>query len=154
MISGSWIWDAKTDFDPTLTATNLLTPIVYGNRLINVPEYRLNLFNKFTFTTSGWYQGATVGFGARYASKMNVFLDQNANPARGGYTAGDYVVFDGLLAFPWRVGDYRLNFALSVNNLFDEDYSEGGFNLSPPRSWSSLRRRTAVVLQKKFDFSP
>ncbi len=135
LFSGSWIWDAKTDFDPTLTETNLLTPIVYRNRLINVPDYRANLFNKYTFTNSGWYQGATIGFGARYASKMNVFLDQNANPSRGGYTAGDYVVFDGLVGFPWRVGDYRLNFSLSVNNVFDKDYSEGGFNLSPPRSW-------------------
>jgi outer membrane receptor protein involved in Fe transport len=138
LVSGSWIWTAKTVADASLVATHINRPIVFGNRLPFVPEYRLNAFQKYTFTENiiGEYgRGLSIGLGARYASKMTIGLDQNFNPGRGGLTAGNYVVFDTVFGYTWNVLGYNLTTTLNVNNLFDKDYSEGGFNLSAPRSW-------------------
>ncbi len=145
--SGSWMWEAKTVSDASLTVTAvnnpLARPIVFGNRLPYAPKYRLNLFQKYTFTGDifgGYGRGFSAGLGARYSSKINIALDQNTNPSRGGLTGGNYLVFDAVFSYPWQVFGYRLTTTLNVNNVLDKEYIEGGgvsggFNLSPPRSW-------------------
>jgi outer membrane receptor protein involved in Fe transport len=145
VVSGSWMWTAKTvsdkslDITPTSSAAAIATrAIVFGNRLPFAPEYRLNLFQKYTLTDNvlgRFGRGASVGVGARYASEINIALDQNTNPDRGGLTAGDYVVFDTVFGLPVEVFGYNMRLSLNVTNVFDKEYSEGGFNLSPPRSW-------------------
>lgn len=138
IVSGSWMWTARTIHDPTLTLTNPATPIVYGNRLPYAPEYRFNVFQKYTFADGllgPLGRGASVGLGARYASRINLSLDQNYNPGRGGLTAGNYLVFDSVLNYPFTFQGYDLSASFAVNNLLNEEYSEGGANLSPLRTW-------------------
>jgi hypothetical protein len=68
VISGSWMWEAATVADPSLAPTNLARPIIFGNRLPYAPKYRLNAFQKYTFTEGvmgGWARGASAGLGAR-----------------------------------------------------------------------------------------
>jgi outer membrane receptor protein involved in Fe transport len=137
VVSGSWLWTAKTVSDDSLVPGSPLHTIVFGNRLPNAPKYRFNVFQKYTFTEGigGFAQGASLGVGTRYSSKANFSLDQNFNPQRGGFTSGDYLVFDTVIGYPFEVGGYRMTASLNVNNVFNTRYSEGGFNLSNPRSW-------------------
>jgi len=139
VISGSWMWDAKTVSDVSVAKTAVISPILFGERLPFVPEYRFNIWQKYTFTDNviGSYgRGLSIGGGFRYSSEMNISTrDMNFNPRTGGLTAGDYVVFDALVNLPFEVFGYRMNSSLNLNNVFNKEYSEGGFNLSPPRSW-------------------
>lgn len=145
VVSGGWMWRAETVSDPSLdllpnspAATVISRNIIFGNRLAYAPEYKLNIFNKYTFTNNfvgEFGRGFSAGLGARYSSEIVISNDQNFNPGRGGITAGDYVVFQGVLSYPVEVFGYRLNTTLNVDNLFDKKYSEGGFALASPRSY-------------------
>jgi outer membrane receptor protein involved in Fe transport len=145
VISGSWMWTAKTIADPSVQPTNqngtknFIYDVLFSNRLPFAPKYRFNVFQKYTFTDdiiAGVGRGFSAGLGARYSSKINLSVrDMNLNPQRGGLTAGDYLVFDSVFSYPFEVYGYKLTGSLNITNLLDKDYTEGGFNLSPPRQW-------------------
>lgn len=139
IVSGSWMWQAATVADPSIAATNLARPIIFGNRLAFAPKYRLNFFPKYTFTEGvlgGWGRGVSAGLGFRYSSEIIISNDQNFNASRGGLTAGNYTVFDAVFSYPAEIYGYKMNFTLNVNNAFNKEYSEGGLNLSAPRTWT------------------
>jgi outer membrane receptor protein involved in Fe transport len=145
VISGSWIWTADTLADPSVIrvnpngTVNFIHDVLFSERLPFVPEYRFNIFQKYTFVDDiigGFGRGFSAGLGMRYSSEMNISIrDMNFNPKTGGLTAGDYVVFDTVFSYPFEVFGYKMTGTLNVNNVLDEEYSEGGFNLSPPRQW-------------------
>ncbi len=150
VINGSWLWTAETVYDktraaPGSTAYNALTPagrvasdIYYNARIENVPEFRANFFGKYNFTegiVNGVGRGSAVGFGARYSSKTVVSRSVDWNPLAGGYHAGDYLVFDLTLSYPWKALGYRIDSMFGVYNVTDEKYSEGSFVQSPSRNW-------------------
>jgi outer membrane receptor protein involved in Fe transport len=146
VVSGGWMWSSKTLADPTLTTILPTTPattviarnIVFGNRLAYSPEFRLNVFNKYTFTNNfagDFGRGLSVGLGARYSSEILIGVDQNYGPGRGGVTAGNYVTFDSVFSYPMEVLGYKLSGTLHVGNLFDKEYSEGNIGLAPARSY-------------------
>jgi len=151
VINGSWLWTAKTVFDKTRAAPgtpvyNASTPaakvasdIYYKGRLENVPEFRFNIFNKYTFVdgvVNGLARGLNVGVGMRYSSETSVSRSVDWNPLAGGYQAGDYVVFDATIGYPWEVFGYKFTSQLGVYNVTDAKYSEGSFALSPARNWT------------------
>jgi outer membrane receptor protein involved in Fe transport len=112
--------------------------ILWKARLENVPEYRLNLFGKYTFTDNflGDYgRGLTTGLGLRYSSKTVVSRSVDWNPLGGGYQAGNYLVWDLTLGYPFQVMGYKLRANLGIYNVTDEKYSEGSFAMSPARNW-------------------
>jgi outer membrane receptor protein involved in Fe transport len=145
VVSGSWMWTAKLMSDPSLgltplstTAQRIQNEISFGSRLINAPEYRLNVFNKYTFTDNfiGEHgRGFSVGLGMRYSSEINIQNNVNMWTARGGLAAGDYVVFDTVLSYPFEVFGYKMTGTLNVGNLTDKEYLEGNYNLAEPRSY-------------------
>lgn len=146
VLNGAWMWTAKTLIEPTkpkpgTSAYNLLTPagkiandIFYGARIENVPEYRLNTTAKYTFT-GGYLAGLAVGGAARYSSETIISRDANWNPFRGGLTAGNFLVFDTNLSYPWEVLGYKVSSSLGVYNILDEKYFEGTYVASPRRNW-------------------
>jgi outer membrane receptor protein involved in Fe transport len=149
-INGSWMWTAETVYDktrpaPGTAAYNALTPagkvasdIYYKARIENVPEFRFNFVGKYTFVdglTNGWGRGASVGLGLRYSSETVVSRSVDWNPLAGGYQAGDYVVYDLMLGYPFKVFGYRLDAMAGLYNVLDEEYSEGSFAMSPARNW-------------------
>jgi len=143
VVSGGWMWSSKTLSDPTLTtlspAASATRAIVFANRLAYAPEFRFNVFNKYTFTRDliGEYgRGLSVGLGARYASEIIISNDQNFNPGRGGVTAGNYTVFDAVFSYPFRAFGYQLSTTLNVTNALDKEYSEGNFALASPRAYT------------------
>lgn len=152
VLNGAWMWQAETIDNPTMfkpgtdkfnaaTAANqALYAMYYNNRIENVPEYRLNLFNKYTFTDTV-VRGLSVGLGARYSSKTIVSRSLDWNPDRGGITVGNYLVFDATAAYPWELFGYRLVTSLGINNLTNKEYFEGNTAQANPRSWVL---RTAV----------
>jgi len=146
VINGSWLWTAKTVYDKTRAApgtaaynnlsaaAKVASDIYYGARIENVPEYRFNAFGKYTFT-DGPVRGLSVGAGMRYSSETVVSRSVDWNPLNGGYQAGDYVVFDLSLGYPWKIAGFNIRSSLGVYNVTDEKYSEGSFVLSPARNW-------------------
>jgi outer membrane receptor protein involved in Fe transport len=146
VISGSWMWTARTVSDPSLTTITPATPqstivardIVFGNRIPFAPEYRFNVFNKYTFDhdlVGDFGRGVSLGLGARYASEIIIGNDVNFNAANGGLTAGNYLVFQTNVSVPFEVLGYKMSATLNVDNVTNKNYSEGGSNLSPPRSY-------------------
>ena len=150
VINGSWLWTAKTVYDKTRAAPgtavyNASTPaakvasdIYYNARLENVPEFRFNIFNKYTFVdgvVNGVARGLNVGVGMRYSSETVVSRFVDWNPLTNGYQAGDYLVFDTTIGYPWELFGYKLNTTLGIYNVTDKKYSEGSFALSPARNF-------------------
>jgi outer membrane receptor protein involved in Fe transport len=146
VVSGGWMWSSKTLSDPSLdilpnstAGTVISRNIIFGNRLAYAPEFRFNVFNKYTFTRDflGDYgSGFSVGLGARYSSEIIISNDQNFNASRGGITAGNYTVFDAVFSYPFKVYGYQMSGSLNVNNALDKEYSEGNFALAAPRSFT------------------
>jgi outer membrane receptor protein involved in Fe transport len=146
VVNGSWLWTAKTVYDKTRAAPGTTTynslsaaakvasDIYYGARIENVPEYRFNVFGKYTFT-DGPVRGGSVGAGMRYSSETVVSRSVDWNPLNGGYQAGDYVVFDLTASYPWNALGYRVISSFGIYNVADTKYSEGSFVLSPARNW-------------------
>jgi hypothetical protein len=157
LANASWLWTARTTadpryFDPANPPASATTAqrqsnsqnhyFTYRFRMQNVPEYRFNTFNKYTFT-EGPVRGLTLTLGARYASVMNIFNTIDADSKRGGITAGDYLVFDGGASYPWEVFGFTIGTSLQISNLTNKEYNEGsgsqlgggGYMNSPPRTW-------------------
>jgi outer membrane receptor for monomeric catechols len=97
-----------------------------------VPEYRLNSFSKYTIT-DGMFHGLSLAVGTRYSSKAVISRDVTWNPLNGGFQAGNYWVFDANVSYPWEVLGYKLTSTVSVQNLADKLYFEGGVVASPGR---------------------
>ncbi|MDP2136763.1 MAG: TonB-dependent receptor plug domain-containing protein [Candidatus Didemnitutus sp.] len=145
VVSGSWMWSSKLLADPSLAITPLSTTaqriqneISFASRLVNAPEFRFNFWNKYTFTDNfiGEYgRGFSIGLGMRYSSEINIQNNVNFWGARGGLTAGDYVVFDSTLSYPFELFGYQLTSSLNVGNVTDKEYLEGNYNLAEPRSY-------------------
>jgi len=147
VLNGAWMWTAKTVDNPTVprpgtTAYNALTGVAkinadlqYGERIENVPEFRLNMLNKYTFR-DGIVRGLSVGLGTRYSSETIISRTADYNPRRGGLTSGNFLVFDVTASYPWEVLGYKLQTNLGIYNATDKDYIEGPTTvLSPPRTW-------------------
>ena len=146
VVNGSWLWTAKTVYNKTRAqpgsaaynalnaAGKIASDIYYNARIENVPEYRFNAFGKYTFT-DGPVRGLSVGGGMRYSSETVVSRSVDWNPLNGGYQAGDYVVFDVTVGYPWSIGGFNMRSSFGVYNVTDEKYSEGSFALSPARNW-------------------
>ena len=115
-------------------AAKVASDIYYGARIENVPEYRFNAFGKYTFT-DGPARGLSLGAGLRYSSETVVSRSVDWNPLKGGYQAGDYVVYDLTLGYSWSVADFKFRTSLGIYNVTDEEYSEGSFAMSPARNW-------------------
>ena len=49
--------------------------------------------------------------------------------------AGNFLVFDSTVSYPWEVLGYKINSSLGIYNLLDEKYFEGTFVASPRRTW-------------------
>jgi hypothetical protein len=146
VVNGAWMWTAKTLIEPTkpkpgTTAFNALSAagkidneIFYNARIENVPEYRLNTNAKYTFT-NGSLAGLAVGGAARYSSETVIARNRDWNPLAGGMMAGNFLVFDSTVSYPWEVLGYKINSSLGIYNLLDEKYFEGTFVASPRRTW-------------------
>ena len=146
VISGGWMWRAETVSDPSLNilpnsaaGLTISRNIIFGNRLAYAPEFRFNVWNKYTFDhdfMGGFGNGLGIGLGARYASEIIISNDQNFNAGTGGVTAGNYVVFQTNISYPFEVLGYKMSASLNVDNLLDKEYSEGNFALASPRSFN------------------
>ncbi|MCX6952854.1 MAG: TonB-dependent receptor plug domain-containing protein [Verrucomicrobia bacterium] len=143
LINGGWMWTAKTDNAPTVAkpgsaaylastpAAKVASDIYYGARLENVPEFRLNTMSKYTFN-DGPARGLSVGLGTRYSSKIVVARSVEYNPLRGGFQAGNYLVFDATVSYPWEIRGFRASTGVNVQNLADKTYFEGGSTVASP----------------------
>jgi outer membrane receptor protein involved in Fe transport len=149
LINASWMPTAETsedsrvkvypkpgtaDYTALSAAAQLNSKILWEARVENVPEYRFNVFAKYTFT-DGPARGVALGAGMRYSSETVVSRSVDWNPLNGGYQAGDYLVFDLTAAYPWEFLGYKIVSSFGLYNVTDEKYSEGSFALSPARNW-------------------
>ncbi len=150
IINGSWLFTAETVYDKTRAApgtaaynalsaaAKVASDIYYDARIENVPEFKLAAFAKYTYTDNifgEFGRGLAVGLGGRYVSKTVISRSVDWNPLRNGLQAGNYVVFDATLSYPWELLGYKLDTTLGVYNLTDKDYLDGSFVMAPARNW-------------------
>jgi outer membrane receptor for ferric coprogen and ferric-rhodotorulic acid len=139
--SAGWMWQAKTIADPSILPNNVNYNATFRSRLAHAPEYTLKVWNKYSFN-EGALAGFTFGLGLRYASEIVISASRDWDSTRGGLTAGDYTVFDGLIGYSTRIWGVPSYFGLSGTNLLDDEFSEGGWNLSRGREFSITGRFT------------
>ncbi len=144
VLNGAWMWTAKTIDDiskpkPGTTAYNAASAsnqaawsIWYDSRVENVPEFRLNSTNRYTFS-QGVLSGLSVGIAARYSSSTVYSRSPDYNPLNGGFQAGNFLVFDTTAAYSWDLLGYRINSHVGVYNATDKKYFEGSYVASPRR---------------------
>lgn len=146
VINGAWLWQAETLSDPTRpkpgtaafnsasAANQIAWKIYYDSRIENVPEFRFNTINKYTFT-EGAVRGLSLGMNSRYSSKTVVSRSVDWNPLAGGFQAGNFLVFDLNVGYAWTVYSFRVNSNLGVYNALDKDHFEGTYVASPGRQF-------------------
>ncbi len=142
LINGSWLFTAETVDNPSIVkGSGELADIYYGNRIENVPEFRFNMVHKYTFT-GGFVDGLSVNAAMRYTSETIIDRSAGWNPDKGGFTAGNYVVWDAGVSYPWELFGVQLDSSLRVNNLFDKFYFENNYIPSNGRVITFLTRVT------------
>jgi hypothetical protein len=136
VVSGAYLWQAETTDHPTYKSVNdsQAAALFLGQRIENVPEIRFNIWNKYTFTETA-LRGLSLGAGMRYSSSTVVGRTVDYDPATGGFQAGDYLIFDANVSYPWSVAGLNFVNTLQVTNLFDEVYYEGSFVGADRRTW-------------------
>ena len=135
VINGAWLWQAETTDHPSYKmGDGGIGDIFLGQRIENVPEFRFNIWNKYTFTETA-LRGLSVGLGMRYSSDQILSRSYDWNADKGGFTSGDYLVFDGNISYPWSIGGYDFVNTLQVTNLTNETYYEGSYFASDLRTW-------------------
>ncbi|MDR1009726.1 MAG: TonB-dependent receptor [Opitutaceae bacterium] len=159
LANGSWLWKAKTlldtsiNMDPAylagISATVRQAMIdknyyTYDFRMPGVPEWRFNLLPSYT-VGHGALRGLRGGIGMRYTSVMNVQNSNLYDSKHGGLTAGNFVAFDLNVSYPWEVRGFKFVTHLTVTNLTDRDYCEGGGDISTNGGFNYAPRRTWVV---------
>ena len=130
LVNGSWYWTAKTLADPSVRTTNIVYNIYFGNRIENVPEYRANFWGKYTLS-EGRLHGLSFGLGARYSSEAIESRSADWNPNEGGLTSGNFLVWSGMISYPYELAGYKLVSQLNIENLTDKKYIDGGGGTAP-----------------------
>ncbi len=134
LVNGSWLWQAETTENPTIKNDGSENAkMYYGNRIENVAEYRFNMVHKYTFS-EGIIPGLSVNLGMRYSSETILSRSTAWNPDKGGFTAGDYLVWDLGASYPWEVLGHKVNSNLRINNVTDKYYFENNYIPSDGRS--------------------
>ena len=129
----SWLWEAKTISDPSMTPSNVNYNISFGNRIENVPEFSFSSWNKYTLTDS-LLRGLSVAVGFEYKSTVNISRSVDWNPDRGGLTADNYRIWNLVIGYPYEIFGYRLSSQLGIYNLLDSKYLDGTYVLGPRRN--------------------
>lgn len=127
----SYTWEAET------TAA-LAEPRQVGVRLLNVPEHKLNLWGKYTFT-DGTLKGLQLGAGVDYRSEIRIHQSWEQS-----VTDGDLWLVNLLARYVLQrhKGEYSLS--LNVQNALDEDrYLDGSL------SWGE-GMRASLTLEARF----
>lgn len=113
----SWMWRANLMEDPNLPPDHGL----FDRRNQNSPEYKLSLWNKYTFS-EGRFEGLELGLGMRY---MDDHFPRSGLGSTQMLVNESFVVFDGLIAYNTKIAGFDTRFALQMENLTDEIYQEG-----------------------------
>ena len=87
------------------------------------PPYRIQ-WSKYTIT-DGPLAGLSLALGARYSSQMVISRSVDWNPLNGGAQAGDYVVFDTSISYPWELFGYKVSTTANITNVGDKAYLDG-----------------------------
>ncbi len=121
----SWMWRANLVEDPNIAPDSDL----FKRRNQNSPEYKLSLWNKYTFT-EGRLEGLELGLGMRY---MDDHYPRSGLGSTQLLVNKSFVVFDSLAAYRTRIAGHDTRFALQLENLFNTVYQEGHTAAGSPR---------------------
>lgn len=98
-----------------------------GVRLHNMPRHMVSVWNKYTFV-KGPLKGFYLGGGVRHVSAFRVHPSWSVTIEEDGYTR-----VDALAGYSTTFGGKSVDFALNVENLLDEFYFDGAFEIGNPR---------------------
>jgi outer membrane receptor protein involved in Fe transport len=138
LMNGSWYPSARTLEDPSVAISNIIHGIYFNNRPENVPIWRANVFGKYT-VSEGFLHGLSVGAGFRYESQTIESRSADWNPNEGGLEGGNFMVWKGMVSYPYEVSGYKLVTQFNIDNIFSKKYIDGGIGndiLSPTANWT------------------
>ncbi len=122
IFSGSYFFDYNERSNPS-------EPREIGSRIESVPDYTVNVWNKYTFTT-GALKGYYVAGGANALGKVGL------HPSWTVPIESDPVVlFDAVVGYRTRVRDIDLDVRVHVRNITDREYLNGTFQYGEPRNF-------------------
>jgi outer membrane receptor protein involved in Fe transport len=122
LLSGSYFFDYHEKSNPA-------EPREIGSRLESVPEYTVNIWNKYTFATGalrGWY----VGGGATAFGKIGLHPSWTVP-----IESEPVVILDAVVGYTTKVGRIGVDARLNVRNLTKEHYLNGTFQYGEPRTF-------------------
>jgi iron complex outermembrane receptor protein len=103
-----------------------------GNRIANIPEHDLAIWNRYTFL-DGAFEGLQLGLGMSYLSEEKI----STSPDWEGINLPSRTTFDGMIAYETDVFGPNARIRLNVNNLLDaENYQQ---------AWIPARGREITV---------
>lgn len=109
--------------------TNAADPRQVGKGLEGIPDYNLNLWNKYTFV-EGALKGAYVGGGFNYEGPYTLHpswtVTVRSKPA---------LIVGALVGYAAKWNGVPLDFQLNVSNLTDKKYLNGSFLYGEPRAF-------------------
>ena len=123
----SHMWEAAQVSNPSLLPGTYEHRILIGRRLRSAPLHTFNTLGRYRFA-DGRLKGLSVGLGVRYIGEHEA-LSQNA--AFDLENAASTVV-DAFANYRTQIAGQRVNFGLSVDNLFDEVYVVGNRHYGDP----------------------
>ncbi len=119
LLSGSYYLEAEE-------ITNVSDSREVGTPFEAVPDYNVNLWGKYTFTT-GRLKGAYVGGG------FNLLGPFSVHPSWTVTVQSDaVVVVDALVGYATTFRDVPVDFRVNLKNLTDEKYLNGSFQYGEP----------------------
>jgi outer membrane receptor protein involved in Fe transport len=131
-----WVWTPTGNYQALLSASrffeyheqsNPAEPREIGSRLESVPEYSVNLWNKYTFTSGalrGWY----VGGGGNALGKVGLHPSWTVP-----IESEPVVIYDAVIGYTTKIGQVAVDARINVRNLTDEHYLNGTFQYGEPR---------------------
>lgn len=137
-IETEWVWTPKPNYQALFSAStffeyheqsNPAEPREIGSRIESVPEYSINLWNKYTFTT-GALRGFYVGGGGNALGKIGLHPSWTVP-----IESEPVVLFDAVVGYTTEVRDMEVDVRVNVRNLTDEDYLNGTFQYGEPRTF-------------------
>lgn len=137
-VETEWVWTPWLNYQALISASyffeknevsNPAEAREVGSHLESVPEFTVNVWNKYTFTTGalrGWYVGGgATALGETYMHPSWT-IPIKSDPV---------VLFDAVVGYATKLGDVGIDARVNVRNISDEHYLNGTFQFGEPRTF-------------------
>jgi outer membrane receptor protein involved in Fe transport len=134
-IEMEWVWTPRANYQALLSASkffdynevsNPSEPREIGSRIESVPDYSVNVWNKYTFTR-GALRGFYIGGGGNALGRIGLHPSWTVP-----IESEPVIIFDAVVGYETKVRGVGVDARVNVRNLTDEEYLNGTFQYGEP----------------------